>query len=290
MKKLVLFLILSVFSSSVMAFEDVILPQDGYNASMSARIKEVVSDEEFNELEKKVFKKIYSNDTAQKRLGRLEKEVLGMEQGGDIQDRLDNLYTAMQYYQEGYRVGENSTPKNNAQYSEITQPTLNSWNYIQEYDLPKDYEPLKDYDNQNNYSFKTAQKQKYITEDYLNRENINKKESKIKRFFNSLVDILSLGVVTGYTPSVGVGGFGTPDMFDSYSVFGGSNIIGLPQRPGYVRMPRYMSSPNYYSSYPKRYISPPPIPPSSRYNPHHPYTRGSGVRTYGSGARASIIY
>ena len=268
MRKYILVLIILVFAVlQACAFEDITLPQEGYDASYNAQIQEKISNEEFSDLEKKVFKKTFPNDSAQKRMIRLEKELLGMEQNGNIEDRFDNLITASQYYQEGYRAGEKSNYK--TENNKVnTYDKLDSWNYIQTYDLPESYE---DYSAKNNYQ----PEQKYYYEDYNGEKaRTQPKPSAIKQFFSNLASILSAGAVTGYTLPM-TGSYGLSPI-DTYTNFIGPSYIGMPQFPNYVYSPSNRIPNRYYS---------PHIPPR-----HRPVVPQNSARSYGSGAGVRLIY
>ena len=78
MKNFYLILIFLLIVAPANAFNDVVLPQSGYGAANNLIINEVITNEDFENLEKIIFKKTYPSDSAQKRLSRLEKEVFGM--------------------------------------------------------------------------------------------------------------------------------------------------------------------------------------------------------------------
>ena len=297
MKNLFLVMMMFLFPMSVQAFEDVILPQQGYGASKSAQIKNVISDEEFSDIEKRILKKTYPNDTSQNRLSRLEKTIFGMEQSGDnYEDRFENLLTAAEYYQDGYRQGE-STKKYNEEkkYYSADNSELNSKNYIQNYNFKPEYEQApttaktassypKDYPQEEYYQVPS--------ENYQNYDTNKKKPSKIKQFFTDLADILVGGAVTGYTMPMNSYGI---SPYDAIMDLGGSSYISPPA----YYSPRIINSPSYYNSYvPRRNYIPAPRynyygRPSmgSRYYPSTSTYRPAGVgsRTYGSGMGVHII-
>lgn len=294
MKELFIFIFIQIlFIPPSFAFEDITLPQEGYEASYNAQIEEKISNEAFCDIEKKIFKKTFSSDSASKRMSRLEKELFGMEQKGDIDDRFDNIITASQYYQEGYRAGKSSDYIKNEARPKYSYDKLDSWNYIQDYDLPERYEDYSAKNNYNTPSVNTKNTERYYYDDNENNKT-SQKGSKIKQFFTNLADILSAGVVTGYTPPL-TGNYG----IDSFSTnFGGAGYIGLPQFPTFV----YTPGRNYYNSYspsqkyrnlPHSHRQPPPhryIPPPHNNNYTNPHYYGTGVKNYNSGAGIKIIY
>ena len=257
---LILIIILSL--NQAFAFETVSIPTESSYAAQNEKELCPITDEEFSQIEKIIFKKTYSNDSPQKRISRLEKEIFGMEQKGDYEDRFDNIITAADYYKSGYRKSENT-----AQTQDNTQ-TLNSKNYIQNYNF--DDEKEKTY-------FSKTQPQKYYNDD---GEKVQKKQSKIKQFFSDLADIFSGGVVTGYTPSMQNYGY---DPYDAFTTIGG--IGGISPSPMGVYIPRYnrYNSSYYqrkYYNYPPRhnYYNPPPPPRRNYYPSAGGYNSGAGVR------------
>lgn len=300
MKKICILFLALIIVQQACAFEDVVLPQSGYNASIGAQINSLIPNEEFCEIEKKVFKKTYQNDNAKNRLARLEKEIFGMEQSGEnYLERFEILLTAAEYYQDGYRLSDNK--KNENSFQRVDNGNLNSKNYIQNYNFDDDYDnsdyrvPQSDY-----ISPKIAQKnQTQYYDDYdIDEEKNGKKKSKIKQFFSDLADILTAGVVTGYTLPMNGYDYGL-DSFGTYTDFAGSNFVGPPTTtyigpsrysnyPSYVRVPNMIRPPGYHRNpYSHGYHRP-------RYSPHYPnsgYYRpnGIGVRNYGMGAKVRVI-
>ena len=272
MKNFYCIFIILLFSSNVFAFENIVVPNENSSYSQAQML---INNEDLEPLEKQILKKTYKNDAPLKRLSRLEKEVFGMEQNGDVEERYENLLTAAEYYKAGYRQGESlSEEKETPQY--YTYQNNN-----------------KNYD----YSNPKPQKQQYYTEDYEPQyyadNSQNKKPSKIKQFFSDLADVLSSGVVTGYTP---------PVYYDSFDP-----LVSYPQIPpitSYVNIPRtnysyyrpynrYRPYSSYYKPYynKNRYYPLPPPPPKHSYRKSSPYYRhpGSGASNYGAGTRVRVI-
>ena len=287
MKNFYVIVFLCLFSYSAFAFETVSIPTENSFVEQKAEEKCPISDEEFSELEKIILKKTYSKESPQKRISRLEKEIFGMEQKGNYEDRFDNLLTASDYYKSGYRQGENIAQ--GQQKSNIHPQELNSKNYIKNYNFDDIYDDVPE----QKYYAQNKPQNYYYDEDYEAEQKPKQKQSKIKQFFSDLVDVLSAGVVTGYTPSINSYGF---DPFDTFTNIGGSNFIGLPQSPSGVYVPRMNN--NYYNSYvPRRYYAPPP--PRHRYNgyplppprrTYNSYYRNPVPQTYNSGAGVRILH
>ena len=272
MRFLYYILIPLLFSSNVFAFENIIIPNE--NSSFS-QAQSLISNEDLETLEKQILKKIYKNEPSLKRLSRLEKEIFGMEQNGDIEQRYENLLTAAEYYNSGYRKNEN-----------IIQQKNNSPQYYTYDDTYDDFEYIKSKPNKTQYYSKDIP-------EYYESKAQPQKQSKIKQFFNDLAEVLSAGVVTGYTP---------PVYYNDFDILGGSSL-GYPQIPQvqtYINIPQ----PNYYSHvhypynkysnpyYPRRYY--PQSNRTYRYNRVHPNYRnyrpyGNGTSRYGSGSGVHII-
>ena len=229
-----------------------------------------ISNEEFNILEMKIFKKTFSHDSAKSRLERLEKEIFGMIQSGSDEDRFENLITASDYYLSGYRQTQSRAE---TQLQTGKKDKIDPRDYIVNYNFNDNsaHDAVPEYFN-NNDSY-----------DYNVKE---KKPSKITKFFSDLVDILSSGVVTGYT--LPMSGFGY-DPFSTVNTIGGSDFSILPQFPIYMpqtstyvkpynygRNPYIRGRRNYNPHYPKPY-----------YN-HNPY--GNGNTKYQTGSGVKIIY
>lgn len=64
-----------------------------------------ISQNELAQMEQRIFMKIYPHDNTQMRITRLEKEIFGAMQGGDLDERFETLQSATQYY--------NAFPSNN---------------------------------------------------------------------------------------------------------------------------------------------------------------------------------
>jgi len=57
-----------------------------------------VSPRELSKMEQKIFMETYPNDDIDMRITRLEKEIFGAVQGGEIEERFDTLKNAAKYY------------------------------------------------------------------------------------------------------------------------------------------------------------------------------------------------
>lgn len=285
MKKHLLFLLLIVNSCFAYSFENVSIPSANSQYSANTTENSVISDEEFNILEKKIFNKTYSNDSAKNRLARLEKEIFGMEQKGSQEERFDNLITASDYYQSGYRQSKSIAEEKSKTKNNTEEYKINPKDYINDYNFG--------YESENEISPKYTMNQSpssYENNYYKEPQKI-KKQSAIKQFFSDIVDALTAGVVTGYTLPM--------DSFDydplgTYTNIGGSNFTVVPQFSTYTYIPQVNSyiSPYRYNRqrYPyitrnNYYYNPPP--PRYNYN-RTPY--GNGVRNYKSGAGVRIIH
>ncbi len=270
MKYFYLFLTLIIFACPSFSFENIVIPDANNNYGQQS----VISDEEFETLEKLILKKTYKSDSSYNRLSRLEKEIFGMEQKGDEEERYENLLTASEYYKDGYRANENKIQK--AEKPQYYTYNYSPKDYIQTYETQKEEQPETKY-----YSYNNSE-EKY----YPQNKTSNQKQSKIKQFLNDVIETFSTGVVTGYTP---------PLYYNNFDPFGGTNIISYPQFPTYVRTP-YGYNARYYPYSQRRYNSPyyarnnsyNRIPPPPRHNYHYnPY--GNGVRNYNSNATVKII-
>ena len=266
MKYFYLFLIMYIFSCPSFAFENIVIPEANANYEQQS----VISNEEFETLEKLILKKTYKSDSSSNRLSRLEKEIFGMEQKGDEEERYENLLTASEYYKDGYRANENNIQK--AQEPQYYTYNYSPKDYIQTYETQKEEQPETRYYSYNNSG------ERY----YPQNNTSNKKPSKIKQFLNDVIETFSTGVVTGYTP---------PLYYNNFDPLMGTSIIGYPQFPAYARTP-YGYSTGYYP-YRNRNYGYSRIHPSRNYNYprnnyyHNPY--GNGIRTYNSGASVKII-
>ena len=291
MKKIIL-LILLFNVCTAFAFENISLPfgdsgisderavrsseseklKSGNGVSTQYEYQSNISKEEFSALEKKIFKKTFDSDTSKTRLERLEKEIFGMLQKGDEQERFENLITASDYYASGYR------PNTGNQY---IKPKINPKDYIVNYNFD-------DSDDMREYSYSEQP-------DYGDYESVKpNKKSKFLQFLSDIADALTAGVVTGYT--LPIDDFGT-DIINGINVLGGGNYIGVPQFPTYypqrpIRRHNYRPHPYYY---PNHYYQSPsrynhtymPAPP--RYNNYYsPY--GNGRSNYNTGSKVKIIY
>ena len=201
MRFLYIFVVIFIFSSKAIAFENVFIPNEN---SSYTQFQNLISNEELESLENQILKKNFKNDPPLKRLARLEKEIFGMEQNGDIENRFENLLTASEYYKSGYRQGQN-TPQNDndVQYYTYKAPSNNYNNSITDESYKNKYYP----------------KNEKIPTEYSSSQKDNK-QSKIKQFFEDLAEILSAGVVTGYTP---------PVYNNSFDILGSDIITGYPQ-------------------------------------------------------------
>ena len=276
MKNFYCIFIILFFSSNAFAFENIVIPNE--NSSYS-QAQTIINNEDLEPLEKQILKKSYTNERPLKRLSRLEKEVFGMEQTGDIEDRYENLLTAAEYYKSGYRQGESLT---------------------EEKETPQ-YYTYKNGNKNYDYVDSKTNKQKSYAEDYepqyYTDNSSNKKPSKVKQFFNDLADVLSSGIVTGYTP---------PVYYSNFDPLDGTSFSSYPQIPpvtSYINTPRPYYNPYtrynrpYYNSYVRpyykqnNYYNPPPPPSRHNYRQSSPYYRypGNGASNYGSGTRVRII-
>lgn len=274
MKYFYLVAVLFIFSSQVYSFENINIPLE---QSSNTQSQYYLSNEDFEFLEKKIFKKTYKTDSSKNRLARLEKELFGMEQTGDVEERYENVLTASEYYEDTIKRKESSYQKEN-------EPKYYTYEYS-----PKDYPQNTKNNNQNNlydnnkdyYSYSQPKPQK---------------PSKVKQFLSDIVETFAAGAATGITP---------PIYYSDLDSLGGSSFYGFPQItqfPSYVNIPnpRYYYPPvsrasyspanrNYY--YPRHF--PPPPPSGNRYYPrrnnysYNPY--GTGTGTYNSGTRVRII-
>ena len=291
MKKIIL-LILLFNVCTAFAFENISLPfgdsgisderavrsseseklKSGNGVSTQYEYQSNISKEEFSALEKKIFKKTFDSDTSKARLERLEKEIFGMLQKGDEQERFENLITASDYYASGYRPNTDN---------QNIKPKIN----------PKDYIVNYNFDDSNEDREYSYSKQP----DYGDYESVKpNKKSKFLQFLSDIADALTSGVVTGYT--LPIDDFGT-DIINGINVLGGGNYIGVPQFPTYypqrpIRRHNYRPHPYYY---PNHYYQSPsrynhtymPAPP--RYNNYYsPY--GNGRSNYNTGSKVKIIY
>ncbi|MBO5948507.1 hypothetical protein J6Q66_06710 [bacterium] len=82
-----------------------------------------ISPNELAEMEQRIFMKIYPNDDAQMRITRLEKEVFGAMQAGDLDERYETLKSATQYYNAFPPNLANQIPYYSNPYHESFQPT-----------------------------------------------------------------------------------------------------------------------------------------------------------------------
>ena len=229
-----------------------------------------ISNEEFNILEMKIFKKTFSHDSAENRLERLEKEIFGMIQAGSDEDRFENLITASDYYLSGYRQTQSRAE---------TQLQAEKKNKID----PRDYIVNYNFDDNSDHA---AVPEYFDNKDPYDYNVKEKKQSKIIKFFSDLADILSSGVVTGYT--LPMSGFGY-DPLSTVNTIGGSDFSILPQFPIYMPNTSTYQKPYYYGRRPyihgRRNYNPHYIKP---YYNHTPY--GNGNTKYQTGSGVKIMY
>ena len=268
MKKFYIIFVIFVLCSNVFGFENVVVPnsQGTFHSSQNA-----ISNGEIETLEKQILKKVFNADSPLKRISRLEKEVFGMEQKGDIQERYENLLTASDYYKDGYRT--------NNKISEESKPQYYTYDYS-----PKNYNQTNLPENSIKQNFNN-----YDFDYYIPQKTSQQKQSKVKQFFTDLAEALSAGVVTGYT---------TPVYYDIDPF--APNFIGYPQTPNYVNTPQTTRIHSYHNPYIPRtttYSVPynnfymPPSTYNNYYAPRRTYYRpyGPSSTTYGSGTRVKII-
>ena len=206
-----LFLILFSFEIAF-AYESVVVPEIKEKNIFQGN--NVIPSEEYDVLEKKVFKRTFKNESSLNRLARLEKEIFGMEQKGDEEERFENLLTASDYYSSdnsNYGMSDDSIPQYYTYKNSIK-------NYKQD-DFAKSY----------------------------NDENPPQKVSKIKQFMNNVAETFSDGYVTGYTPPVNYGYY-NPIVYSNSSYPIINRRYNSYVRP-YYKSPQYMRHNSYY--YPK---------------------------------------
>lgn len=212
MKQFILLILILFSFNDVFAYESVFVPE--IKDKSLSQSNSAISSDEYEELEKKIFKKTFKNENSLKRLARLEKEIFGMEQKGNEKERFENLLTASDYYSSSnlnYKQAEDITP----QYYTYEDSTKN---YRQE-DFAKSY----------------------------NDENPPQKVSKIKQFMNNVAETFSDGYVTGYTPPVNYGYY-NPIVYSNSSYPIVNRRYNSYVRP-YYKSPQYMRHNNYH--YPK---------------------------------------
>ena len=261
-------------SSWVYAFENITLPAQNSEISTPVENESQISKEEFDVLEKKIFKKTFDSDISKNRLERLEKEIFGMVQKGNEEERFENLITASEYYTAGYRQNQsNSIVRTENSQGHDIQRKINPKDYIVNYNFD-------DSDENEDIIPYSAVGQPYSSKS-IPAEPV-KKRSKFMQFLSDVADALSTGVVTGYT--VPINDFDI-DTINGINTFGDNNYIGLPQST--VHYPRNIGPYYRHPYYPyatrsnNRY-------PSPRYNYiYNPY--GSGRRNYQSGSGVKII-
>ena len=102
---------------------------------------------------------------------------------------------------------------------------------------------------------------------------------------SGIADILSSGIVTGYTVPIDSYDINVPTGINTFS---GTNYVGLPQFPAYY--PSQNINPYVYNRQNYIYV------PRHRYNNYQPKYNyynspyGNGAHNYKSGARVKIIY
>ena len=82
-----------------------------------------ISQNELAQMEQRIFMKIYPNDDSQMRITRLEKEIFGAMQAGDLDERFNTLKSATQYYNAFPPNLANQIPYYSNPYHESFQPT-----------------------------------------------------------------------------------------------------------------------------------------------------------------------
>ena len=271
MKKFFL-LILLMNLSVVLAFENISVPEINSEYGKQIAEESSISSDEFDAIEKKIFNKTFGTDSHKNRLSRLEKEIFGMEQKGNEEERFENLITASDYYSAGYRQNQNITKAKEPQKIDprdyIVNYNFDDNKYKEEKEIPK---------------YKVSQGAYYTVPD---EDEPIKKKSKIVRFFEDIADAITSGVVTGYT--LPTDSFGL-DPFSTINNLGGTNYIGVPQFPTYYPQ-RYISPYRYnrgYYPYISRYNHNYPPPPRNNYR-HNPYR--TGRKNYNTGSGVRIIH
>lgn len=264
------------YAGSAFSFENISVPAQNSGYSTENNEQNTISAEEFDILEKKIFRKTFGNDSAKNRLSRLEKELFGMEQKGNEEERFENLITASDYYQSGYRQAQSRA---DAQAQAKKKNEINPRDYIVNYNFDdNDYKEEREIP-------KYKVRQEPYSSSPVAAEPVRKK-SKIIQFFEDIANAVTSGAVTGYTlpiDSFGIDPFGINN-------FGGTNYIGVPQFPTYY--PQSYVSPYRYNRTHYPYVSGynrnyPPPPPKYNYN-RNPY--GVGRNNYNTGSGVRIIH
>ena len=81
-----------------------------------------ISPRELSVMEQRIFMKTYPQDDAEMRITRLEKEIFGAMQGGDIKERFETLQSATKYYNAFPPKLSNQIPYYSNPYYEATMP------------------------------------------------------------------------------------------------------------------------------------------------------------------------
>ena len=82
-----------------------------------------ISPRELSSMEQRIFLKTYPQDDAEMRITRLEKEIFGAMQGGNIQERFETLQSATKYYNAFPPKLSNQIPYYSNPYYEATIPS-----------------------------------------------------------------------------------------------------------------------------------------------------------------------
>lgn len=161
-----------------------------------------ITNNDLSKLEMKVIGRTYPNDDTESRITRMEKEMLGAMQGGNLKERLEIVKKASKHY--------NSYPEIVQSQSVYPQYAMGGYGYS-----PQIYESY----SQNSNGF--------------GQPSMGRINGLVQGLVGRLFGNFSNGMLTGVTPSI-------YDPYNPYSMYGGSGGFGqqdycIGNRGGYIR-------------------------------------------------------